>query len=261
MAPETIERDFRKKVNDRLRLVAEGIDRYRVLTPFILEDGDHLAIVLKKEGDRWLLSDEGHTFMHLTYDLEERDLQRGNRLKIIGNALTAFGVDDRQGELILRVCDDRYGDALYSFVQAVLKISDVGYLTREQVRSTFLEDFRAFLDEHVPSRRRVFDWHDPSKDPEGKYIVDCEINESTKPLFVFALSNDDKVRDSTISLHQFERWKLTFRTIGIFENQEEINRKVLARFSDVCDKQYSSLTANKDRIAEFLDRAIAESGS
>ena len=61
MSIQTIERDFKKKVCDRLRLVSEGIDRYRVFTPFMFEDGDQLAIVLKKEHDHWMLSDEGHT--------------------------------------------------------------------------------------------------------------------------------------------------------------------------------------------------------
>ena len=61
MSIQTIEQDFKQKVCDRLRLVSEGIDRYRVFTPFMFEDGDHLAIVFKKEHDHWVLSDEGHT--------------------------------------------------------------------------------------------------------------------------------------------------------------------------------------------------------
>ena len=76
---DAIERDFREKVCAKLRLAPEGMGRYRVFTPFLFEDGDHLAVVLKREGNTWLLSDEGHTFMHLTYDLEEKDLQRGSR--------------------------------------------------------------------------------------------------------------------------------------------------------------------------------------
>jgi hypothetical protein len=79
-----------------------------------------------------------------------------------------------------------------------------------------------------------------------------------RPLLVYALPGDDKVRDATIGLLQLERWGVQFRSVGVFEDQEEINRKVLARFSDVCEKQYSSLAANKDRIGKYLEEALRE---
>ena len=192
MSMETIERDFHEKVCAQIRLMPEGVQRFRVFTPFLFEDGDHLAIVLRREHDRWLLSDEGHTYMHLSYDIDERDLQRGTRQMIITNALSTFGIEDHEGELILPVEDELFGDAVYSFVQALLKITDVTYLTRERVRSTFIEDFRTLIAETVPEQRRVFDWHDPKRDPHGIYTVDCRINGTARPLFVYALPNDDR---------------------------------------------------------------------
>ena len=96
--------------------------------------------------------------MHLTYDIEEKDLHRGTRQKIISNALSTFGIEDQEGELVLEVPEERYGDALYSFVQGLLKITDVSFLSRERVRSTFMEDFRALLSEVTPEERRSFDW-------------------------------------------------------------------------------------------------------
>jgi len=248
-----IENDFREKVCSKIRLVGEGMDRYRVFTPFLFEDGDHLAIVLKRERSTWTLSDEGHTFMHLTYDLEEKDLQRGTRQKIITNALSMFQVDDRGGELILRVPGEQFGDALYSFIQALVKISDVSFLTRERVRSAFLEDFREMMERVIPEERRVFDWNDPEHDPQGMYTVDCRVNGLSRPLFIFALPNDDRTRDTTIALLKFENWQIPHRSLGIFEEQESINRKVLARFSDVCEKQFSNLGgANRNRIEQYL---------
>jgi hypothetical protein len=256
----SIEQEFKRKVCDKVRISSEGVGRYRVFTPFVFEDGDHLAVILRQEGGRWLLSDEGHTYMHLTYDLDEKDLLRGTRAKIITNALSAFGVEDREGELVISIPGDAYGDALYSFIQALLKISDVNYLSRERVRSTFLDDFRSFIESKVPENRRAFDWHDPQHDPDSKYVVDCRINGLVKPLFVYALPNDDKVRDATIGLLQFERWGLLFRSVGVFEDQEEINRKVLARFSDVCEKQFSSLNSNKERIERYLEEGGCQVG-
>jgi hypothetical protein len=194
---DTIERDFREKVSEKLRLESEGINRYRVFTPFLFEDGDHLSVILKKEDGYWVLTDEGHTYMHLTYDLDEKALQQGTRQKIISNALSMFSVQDRGGEILIPIQNEQYGNALYSYIQALLKITDISYLSRERVKSTFMEDFRAFMEETVPANRREFDWHDHLHDPESKYPVDCRINGMLRPVLVQALPNDDKTRDAT----------------------------------------------------------------
>jgi hypothetical protein len=66
------------------------------------------------------------------------------------------------------------------------------------------------------------------------------------------------MKDASISLLTFEKWQLKFQSCGIFENQEGIPRKPLARFTDVIGKSFSSLDENKERIGAFLDEALHE---
>lgn len=252
MISKEIEEDFRKKVCDEIQIIVEGINRARVITPFKFDDGDHLVIILKKEENRWILTDEGHTFMHLTYWIDEDDFYKGTRKKIIDDTLSMFDVIDRNGEIILLVKNREFGNALYSFIQSLLKITDITYLSRERVHSTFFEDFRSFISEEVPEEKRVFDYYDRIRDPDENYKVDCKIGNENTSLFIFAINSDNLCNIATITCMQYERWNVKFDSLGIFEIQEEINRKVLARFSDICGKTYSNLPSNRDRIKEYI---------
>ena len=252
-----ITEDFQRKVCQQVRIEQEGVARFRVFTPFMFDDGDLLAVTLRSEEGGWVLTDEAHTYMQLSYDLTERDLHSGTRQKIISSALSMFQVEDRDGELLVEVSENQFGDALYSLVQAMLRISNVSYLSRERVRSAFMEGFKTLLCEVAGEDHLEFEWSHRPHDPEGKYTADCRINGAERPLLVFGLSSNGKTRDATNSLLQYEKRDIPFRSLAIFEDQETINRKVLARFSDVCDKQFSSLHLNRDRIERYVARAAA----
>ena len=142
MSIGTIEKDFIDSISAEIELVPDGRDRFYVYTPFRFNDGDHISIILKKEPEGWILSDEGHTYMHLTYDIEEQQLFRGIRQDIISKALSAFGVKDRDGELILEIRDTGYGNALYAFAQSLLKITSVTSISWKHAhRKTFMSEF------------------------------------------------------------------------------------------------------------------------
>lgn len=253
---ELIEREFKSKVCDKISLSQEGLNRFIVFNPFMFDDGDHLVVLLKGKNGQWFLTDEGHTFMHISY--EDIDIDKGTRKKVVDNVLINYGIKNKEGELMTEVPNDQFGDALYSYLQGLIKITDINYLTRERVKSTFMEDFKYFIEEKVTVDRRIFNHYDKQNDADGKYVVDFKINNISKPLFVFGILNDDKCRDVIITCLQFEKFNTPFRTMAIFEDQESINRKVLARFSDVCDKQFSTLATNKDRISKYLLETLNE---
>src|ERR1035441_7963851 len=221
---ETIRQEFKGRVCEQISLEQEGEDRFLVETPFRFEDGDHFSVILKRQNDGWILTDEASTLMHLSYWLDDKALESGNRQEIVNSSLSGFSVQNRDGELIIPVVEDRFGDALFNFVQALTKVTDVSFLSREVVKSTFLEDFRAFMKSHVPEERLEFDWNDQRQDPTGNYPVDCRVNHMKRPLFVYALPGEEKVSVATISLLTFEKWGLPFQSLAIFQDQEQIQR-------------------------------------
>ena len=270
MTFENVERNFIEKFSSRIRIIPDGKERFRVFTPFRFDDGDHLAIVLKNEGGQWILSDEGHTYMHLTYEIDEKELHSGIRHKIISGALSMFEVKDRDGELIFEIQGEDYGTALYSFAQSLIRIGDVSYVSLsseerpQQVlgnaiqvsaespsRRTFRSTVRGVLEENVPIGSIESNWKHPN-DPKGAYKVDYRINGVPKPpLLVHVLSGNTKMRDATIALHQFEKWKMEFMSLGITKDAKPKPQKVLDCFLDA-GGTYCDLTESPSRIQEYL---------
>jgi len=253
-----IENKLRDKISREISLAEEGLNRFRIFNPYEFDDGDHFSIFLKKENGNWKFTDEAHTIMHLSYDMDVSALKKeGTRQKILTNIISNFGLDEYDGSLSIKIDNEDFGGAFYNYIHALIKITDLSYLSKEIVRSTFYEDFKALISETVPQERLTFDYTNPDNDKEGKYVVDCRINGMPKPIFLFAILNESKCKDVMISMYQFERWGLKYNSVSIFEDQEQINRRVLAQFSDIGEKQFSTLLSNKERIKSYLSEQIA----
>lgn len=259
---QTLTKDVQLTIGSQVRIEPEGKERYVVLTPFTRDDGDHFNIVLKDTpgSSKWLLTDEGETLMHLSYWMDYASLKKGKRQEILERVLGQYGVENRDGELRIETGYSEISSAVFTFLQTLTRITDITYLSRENVRATFIEDFREFMRRTVPGDRLNFDYHHPRFDRQKIYPVDAVVNHRSVPLYVFAISNNDRCRDVTINLHTYKAWKIPFQSIAIFEDQKSISRDVLARFSDVADKQFSSLVSSEPQIELYLKDKLAEAG-
>ena len=135
-------------------------------------------------------------------------------------------------------------------------MGDVLCLSKEYVQPTFMDDFQLLLEGIIPENRRKFDWHDEDHDSDKKYTVDCRINGLPKPLFVYGLSNNDRIRDATIKLQKIIQWNIPFLPLGIFQDREVANRQVVARFDDVCPMQFPNMESNRNEIITYIEENI-----
>ena len=217
--------DFRQKVCNEIEIEPLGLERYVVYTPFMFDDGDHFVVVLRKEPAGWFFTDEGHTLMHLSYS--DVELSRGGRAKVIEESLAAHGIENKGGEFRVSVVNGAFGDALYSYLQALSRVATVTQWKQDRVASTFMEDFGQLLASVIPQERADYEWHHPQYDPDANYSVDCRVNGQAKPWFIFGIGSDAKCSHATITCLRFEKWKVPFRAIALFEDQTEIARKPL----------------------------------
>jgi hypothetical protein len=113
---------------------SRGRNDYNVFVPFYFADGDALKIVLKDAADgSYLLTDEGHTLMYLSYhDIEVNDspVRRDTLEKI----LSSHFMEERDGRLvILNIASKDVAALIFTFVQGMLKIADMALWKRDRV--------------------------------------------------------------------------------------------------------------------------------
>ena len=118
---------FIEDISKQINIISDGKDRFRILTPFMFDDGDHISVVLKKNRKTWVLSDEGHTYMHFASEIAKETPFDETYEKIISHIISTYNIIEHNGELIFEVENERFGQALYSFAQTLIRIGDILY--------------------------------------------------------------------------------------------------------------------------------------
>jgi hypothetical protein len=245
------EADIRANICKAITFIYKDNDRTRIIinTPFIFDDGDVIKIVLRVENGGWYLTDEGHTFMHLSYD--DLDLTKGRRKVLLDTILLMHYIENVDGELRIKVDTSNFGDLFFTFMQGLNKITNLSFTKKDHIKSLFMEDFFAFLKSFLGDKA-IFNYADLEKDEKKRYIVDCYIP-TRKPVFIFGVNTDDKCRDTTIALLKYENWGVRNNSIVVFEDMQALSSKAVAKLSDVSGKAYSDLGSAKERMPAYLN--------
>lgn len=127
-----------------------GMNRALLHTGHFFPDGDEFRIVLEYRGEEgWVITDDGHTAMWLSYeDFEITD----SRKDILRRILNTNSVKFDEGEVYVECDENNAGRALKSLIQAIQQMSDLIFLRKETVRSTFNEELKEILHKSFGTR-------------------------------------------------------------------------------------------------------------
>ena len=115
-----------------------GIGAYLVHTGHTYPDGDELRIVLRNRDGEWILTDDGHTMMWLSYgDFKLTE----SRKALLDTTLASNCAEIEDGRIWISLAERDPAAVLTSFIQTLIQVADLPiYLSRHSVRSTFSED-------------------------------------------------------------------------------------------------------------------------
>ncbi len=238
-------------------------------TPFTFPDGDHYPIYLSETRTGGvMLSDRGHTLMHISYEHDVDVFFDGTRAALREQVVREAGIEEREGVFSVEVAPDQLADALFNFGQALTKVYDLTFLSRAHVSSTFYEDLKALLFTMVDADKieadclvdadKIQAHRGLSEIPaNNNYRVDYRLRgKQDVPVFLYGVPNRDKARLTTIMLSHFLLQRLSFESVIVFEDQQKIPRLDLARLTTIADTVVASLDA-KDDLRRKLARLAA----
>lgn len=128
---------LKKSICSGLEVESRTLNRFMIHTGYTYPDGDELHIILVKEDDCWLFSDEGHTMMWLSYeDFKLTEMRKS----LLDRTLRTNGVSLKDGSLFIPIKAhdvDSIGLSLKSLIQTEIQVADLLYLDKEAVRDRF----------------------------------------------------------------------------------------------------------------------------
>ena len=223
---------LKKALCSNVSLEERGVETYLVHTGFTYPDGDELHIVLRNRDGRWILTDDGHTAMWLSYnDMNLTD----SRMALLQRTLSFNHAEFQDGRIIVDCADRDIGACLTSMIQALSSTADLIYTNRKSVRNMFSDDVRCmmkgFLGDRCEFDKRI-------KHGNEEYSVDIFV-EAEKPLYVFIVPNSDHCKDAIIAILALKsEANLKFNSLTFIDSTADIGKSNLEMITNRSDKLF-----------------------
>lgn len=118
-----------------------------VETPYVNHLDDYIRIYLQKiDANKFIITDDGQTINEL--EMINIDLTSKTREKIIHEVTTQFNVTFKNDILVKESNFENFAQNKHDFLQAILRLYDLTFTTRDKVKNLFYEEVKSFLFEN-----------------------------------------------------------------------------------------------------------------
>ena len=131
-------------LKDKTVLKQIDADWLKIVTPHLDRHNDCLQLYIRKEGNGYLLTDDGYVINDLINAGCALDTPK--REELLGLTLAGFGVQRSGEELLIKATNDNFSLKKHNIIQAMLAVNDLFYLASPTVSSLFFEDVEKWLD-------------------------------------------------------------------------------------------------------------------
>ncbi len=136
--------EYRKWLQDKTVLQQIDDDLAEITTPHLDRHNDCLQIYARKDGNGYVLTDDGYIISDLASS--GCNLDSPKRQQLLKMTLAGFGVRIDDEQLSVHATAENFPLRKHNMIQAMLAVNDLFYLAAPHVESLFLEDVTKWLD-------------------------------------------------------------------------------------------------------------------
>lgn len=136
--------EYSRWLKDKTALKQVSDDWLEITTPHMDRHNDYLQFLVRKEGNGFLLTDDGYILSDLTNSGCPLDSQK--RQDLLKTTLAGFGVQMDGEQLIVRATLDNFSLKKHNFIQAMLAVNDLFFLASPFVANLFYEDMTEWME-------------------------------------------------------------------------------------------------------------------
>lgn len=137
---------YYKWLYDNTIIKRDGLTEwYSIDTPFIGLANDRIEVFVKKDGDKFILSDDGETLwglkmkgIDISHSASRRNILKGIELN--------FAVRIENGEIVTEATKENFFSRKHAILQAIQQVSDLRMTAKKDIVSMFSEDLKQYLD-------------------------------------------------------------------------------------------------------------------